>query len=71
MENISEYPLLFIEDYDHIHQDIIDNANHATSFDSQNNDDMDTDPTEAQHQDPDLPPAKRRDRRPSDRAGIG
>ena len=72
MENIAEYPLLFVEDYEHFHQDIIDNTNHETSIDSRNDDDdVDTDPAGIQHQDLDLPPAKRRDRRPSDRQGVG
>ena len=72
MENIAEYPLLFVEDYEHIHQDIIDNTNHKTSLDSQNDDnDVDTDPAGIQHLDLDLPPVKRRDRRPSDRTGVG
>ena len=73
MENIAEYPLLFVEDYKNIHHDIIDNTNHETSFDSRNIDDTDAGPTGAQHQNLvlELPPAKRRDRRPSDRTGIG
>ena len=73
MENIAEYPLLFVEDYEHIHHDIMANANHATSFDSRNDDeDTDTAPMDPTPPgDPDLPPAKRRDRRPSERTGIG
>ena len=73
MENIAEYPLLFIEDYQHIHHDIITDANHETSYDSRNND-ADAEPAPMDPTppgDPDLPPAKRRDRRPSERTGIG
>ena len=43
IENIAECPLLFIQDNKHIHHDIMTNANHKTSFDSQNNDEMDSD----------------------------
>ena len=78
MENISEYQLLFVEDYDNVHHDILDSiANHETSLISRNDDDIDkdedNDPVNRQdHQDhQDAPPAKRRDRRPSDRTGIG
>ena len=87
MENISEFPLLFVEDYDHVHHDILDNiADHETSLISRNDDNEDEDennyPASRQdlqdhqdnqdHQDhQDAPPAKRRDRRPSDRTGIG
>ena len=73
MENIAEYPLLFVEDYEHFHQDIIDNTNHEPSLDSRN-DDADAEPAPMDPTppgDPDLPPAKRRDRRPSERTGIG
>ena len=34
MENISEYPLLFVEDYTHLHNEIIDIINHETSLPS-------------------------------------
>ena len=75
MENISEYPLLFVEDYNNVHHEIIDEiANHETSFSSRNDDDEDhgantlISPMLAPG---DPPPAKRRDRRPSDRTGIG
>ena len=39
MENISEYPLLFVEDYNNAHHDIYDIiANHETSFSSRDGD---------------------------------
>ena len=76
MENIAEYPLLFIEDYNQIHDILDSSANHETSLLSRNND-TDTDnedgrqPPLSQEDDLGLPPAKRRDRRPSNREGIG
>ena len=75
MENISEYPLLFVEDYNNVHHEIIDEiANHETSFSSRNDDDDDQEANTPISPMPalgDPPPAKRRDRRPSDRTGIG
>ena len=76
MENIAEYPLLFIEDYNQIHDILDSSANHETSLHSRNND-TDTvnedgrQPPLSQEDDLGLPPAKRRDRRPSNREGIG
>ena len=79
MENIAEYPLLFVEDYKHIQHDIQYNittdSNHETSLDSRFDDGEDS----AEHRPggehdrhEDLPPpAKRRDRRPSERTGVG
>ena len=76
MENIAEYPLLFVEDYDHIQHDVITSTNHGTSFDSRNHDDGEDaeeplpDGEHDWHEDH-PPPAKRRDRRPSERTGVG
>ena len=69
MENISEYPLLFVEDYQNINHDMIDAiANHETSILSRNDDNDDED----EEVDPDRsPPRKRRDMRTSmDRTGV-
>ena len=39
MQNISEYPLLFVEDYENVHHNILDiMANHETSLPSRNDD---------------------------------
>ena len=72
MENLSEYPLLFVEDYQNTHHEIIDNiANHETSlFSRSDTDDEDIDAA-AMSETGRSPPAKRRDRRPSERSGIG
>ena len=78
IENISEYPLLSVEDYDNVHPDLLDSiANHETSLISRNDDNEDEGEINgpANHQDhqdhQDAPPAKRRDRRPSARTGVG
>ena len=72
MENLSEYPLLFVEDYQNTHHEIIDNiANHETSlFSRSDTDDEDIDAA-VMSETGRSPPAKRRDRRPSERSGIG
>ena len=72
MENISEYPLLFIEDYENdINHIQIDNiTNHETSLSSRNS--IDDDTVDGGSRDASSPPLKRRDRRAStDRTGVG
>ena len=72
MENIHEYPLLFVEDYDNLHHEIIDIfANHETSLYSRDDCDEDEEDEVEERDEYQPPPPKRRDRRPWDRAGVG
>ena len=64
MENIHEYPLLFVEDYDNVHHEIIDIiANHEASLCSRDDCDEDEeDEVEERDADEDQPPPPQEER---------